>query len=252
VLTLFQDAQNLQLATFQGGISLNASLGQPYGTIRGSNFVYTNGQPTVGSNGRYEISNTSNEVIGNPNPDWVGGLNNTLKYKNWSLSWLIDMRHGGQLFSLDLYYGLATGLYPETAGLNDLGNPSRNTIANGGGIILPGVTEDGKTNTIRVSNTNFGQYGYRYSPNARFIYDASFVKLREVLLSYSLPSNIMSKLAPFKGIDFSLIGRNLWIIHKNLPYADPEETISSGNLQGYQSGAYPSVRTIAFNVKLNF
>jgi len=62
----------------------------------------------------------------------------------------------------------------------------------------------------------------------------------------------MSKLAPFKGIDFSLIGRNLWIIHKNLPYADPEETISSGNLQGYQSGAYPSVRTVTFNVKLNF
>jgi len=252
VLTLFQGSQNLQLATFQGGISLNASLNEPFGTIRGSNFVYTNGQPTVGANGRYKITNTANEVIGNPNPDWIAGLNNTLKYKNWTLSWLLDMRQGGQLFSLDLYYGLATGITPETSGLNDLGNPSRNTIANGGGIILPGVTEDGKANTIRVSNTNFGQYGYRYSPNARFIYDASYLKLREVLLSYSLPSNIMSKLAPFKGIDFSLIGRNLWIIHKNLPYADPEETISSGNLQGYQSGAYPSVRTVTFNVKLNF
>jgi hypothetical protein len=62
----------------------------------------------------------------------------------------------------------------------------------------------------------------------------------------------MARLAPFKGIDLSLIGRNLWIIHKNLPYADPEESISSGNLQGYQSGAYPTTRTFAFNVKLNF
>ena len=252
VLELFEGSDNLQLATFQGGVSMNATKGEAYGTLRGSNFVFTNGQPTIGSNGRYKISATSNEVIANPNPDWVGGINNSLKYKNWAFSWLIDMRHGGQLFSLDLYYGLATGLYQETAGLNDLGNPSRNTIANGGGIILPGVTDDGKANTIRVSNTNFGQYGYRYSPAARFIYDASFIKLREVLLTYSVPSNIMSKLAPFKGIDFSLIGRNLWLIHKNLPYADPEETISSGNLQGYQSGAYPSVRTIAFNVKLNF
>jgi TonB-linked SusC/RagA family outer membrane protein len=252
VLSLFEGSENLLLANFQGGVSLNASLNEPYGTIRGSNFKYTNGQPTVGANGRYIISSTSNEVIANPNPDWIGGINNSLKYKNFSLSWLIDVRHGGQLFSLDLYYGLATGLYPETAGLNDLGKPSRNTIANGGGIILPGVTEDGKTNTIRVSNTNFGQYGYRYSPSARFVYDASFVKLREVLLTYSLPSNVMSKLAPFKGIDFSLIGRNLWLIHKNLPYADPEETISSGNLQGYQGGAYPTVRTLAFNVKLNF
>lgn len=252
VVDLFEGSDNLLLASYQGGVSLNATKGQAYGTIRGSNFVYTNGQPTVGSNGRYEISSTSNEVIANPNPDWIAGLNNSLKYKNWSFSWLLDMRHGGQLFSLDLYYGLATGLYPETAGNNDLGNPSRNTIANGGGIILPGVTDDGKTNTIRVSNTNFGQYGYRYSPAARFIYDASFIKLREVLLTYSMPSRIVSKLAPIKGIDFSLIGRNLWLIHKNLPYADPEETISSGNYQGYQVGAYPTVRTLAFNVKLNF
>jgi hypothetical protein len=62
----------------------------------------------------------------------------------------------------------------------------------------------------------------------------------------------MAKLKPFKGIDLSLIGRNLWIIDKNLPYADPEETISAGNLQGYQGGAYPSVRNFMFNLKLRF
>ena len=253
VVKLFEGSENLVLATFQGGVSLNATLGQPYGTIRGSNFVYTNGQRTVGANGRYLISTTSNEVIGNPNPDWLGSINNTLKYKNFTFSFLIDARQGGDLFSLDLYYGMATGLYPETAGLNDKGNPSRNTIANGGGIILPGVKQsDGKTNDIRVSNTNFGTYGYRYNPAAWFVYDASYVKLREVLLSYSLPKGVVAKLRPLKGVDFSLIGRNLWIIHKNLPYSDPEETMSSGNLQGYQGGAYPSVRTGAFNIKFRF
>ena len=252
VQSLFEGSSNLLLASFQGGVSINATLGEPYGTLRGSNFVYTNGQKTVLANGRYQFSATSNEVIGNPNPNWIGGINNTLKYKNLSLSWLVDMRQGGDVFSLDLYYGLATGLYPETAGLNDLGKPLRNSIANGGGIIREGVTADGKANTTRVSAVNYGAYGYRYSPAAGFVYDASYIKLREVVLTYSLPKTLMNRIPVFKGIDLNLIGRNLWIIHKNLPYADPEENISAGNLQGYQSGAYPTTRTMAFNVKLRF
>jgi TonB-linked SusC/RagA family outer membrane protein len=255
---------NIVLGSFQGNVTLNATLGQPYGTIRGQNFVYydpnkPNGKPTgspseriVQANGRYLLSTTSNEVIGNPNPDWIGGVNNTLKYKNISLSWLIDVRQGGDLFSLDLYYGLATGLYPETAGNNDLGKPLRNSLADGGGIIREGVTADGKPNTNRVSAVNYGAYGYRYTPSADFIYDASYVKLREAVITYSVPSNIVNKTKVFKGIDFSVIGRNLWIIHKNLPYSDPEEIISSGNLQGYQSGAYPTTRTFAFNMKFKF
>ena len=245
------------LGTFQGGVSINAALGEPYGIIRGNDYVYTNdgkGQPqrTVGANGRYLLTVESNKNIGNSNPDWIGGVNNTLKYKDFSLSWLIDVRQGGQLFSLDLYYGLATGLYPETAGLNDLGKPSRDPVASGGGIIYQGVKLDGSPNNIRVSNTNYGSYGYARNPAAGFIYDASYVKLREVILAYSLPKTLVGRLNPFKGIELSLIGRNLWIIHKNLPYADPEENISSGNLQGYQSGAYPAVRTVAFNVKFRF
>ncbi len=253
VESLFEGSSNLLLATFQGGVSINATLGQPYGTLRGSNFVYhASGQRQILANGRFQQSTTANEVIGNPNPDWIGGLNNSLKYKNFGLSWLIDVRQGGDLFSLDLYYGLATGQYQETAGLNDLGNPSRNALTAGGGIINQGVYADGKPNITRVTNAEFGTYGYRRLPAAGFIYDASYVKLREVVLTYSLPKSILSKINAFKGIDFNLIGRNLWIIHKNLPYADPEESISSGNLQGYQSGAYPTTRGITFNVKMKF
>jgi TonB-linked SusC/RagA family outer membrane protein len=251
VVELFEGADNLVLASFQGGVSLNATLGQPYGTIRGSNFIYTNGQRTVDADGFYLWSETSNEVIGNPNPDWIGGINNTFKYKNFSLGFLVDMRQGGDVFSLDMYYGLATGLYPETAGLNDLGNPSRNALADGGGVIMPGVYEDGKANESRISN-EYGTYGYVNLPSAGFVYDASYVKLREVVLSYGLPQSTLDKLKYFKGIELSLIARNLWIIHKNLPYADPEETMSSGNLQGYQGGAYPTTRTFAFNLRLRF
>ena len=162
------------------------------------------------------------------------------------------MRQGGDLFSLDLYYGLATGLYPETAGLNELGNPSRLPISQGGGVILPGVAPDGKPNAVRASNTLYGLYGYGRHPNKAFVYDASFVKLREAILTYSLPNSVIGRLQPFKGIDLSLIGRNLWLIHKNIPYSDPEEIISAGNLQGYQGGAYPTTRTFTFNVKFRF
>jgi TonB-linked SusC/RagA family outer membrane protein len=257
VLELFQDAtgqqaQNLQIGTFQGNVTINATLGQPLGTIRGTDFVYLNGQKVVDADGYYMQTNTANNVIGNSNPKWIGGINNSFRYKNLTLSFLIDIRKGGSVFSLDTYYGFDTGLYPESVGLNDKGNPSRSPISEGGGVILKGVTADGQQNTTRVENTGSGLYGYEFNPNAAFVYDAGYVKLRQAQISYSLPQKLVSKFGPVKGIDLSLIGRNLWIIHKNLPYADPEESLSSGNLQGYQSGAYPTVRTISLNAKVTF
>ena len=259
VISLFgpDSTSVLQLGSFQGGVSINAVPGQPYGQIRGKDFIYTNGQPTVKANGYYAISTTSNNVIGNASPNWIGGISNSFRYKNLSLSFLIDVRKGGDIFSLDTYYGFATGLYDITAGKNDLGNDKRDHVANGGGVILPGVTADGKPNTKRVNGdisgeTLFGLYGYYRNPAKAFVYDGSFVKLRELSLTYSIPGSQFMKNNFFKGIDFSIFGRNLWIIHKNIPYSDPEETLSSGNIQGYQSGAYPTTRTIGMNVKFKF
>ena len=250
VVELFEGAENLILADFQGGVSLNASIGEPYGTIRGSDFVYTNGQKTISANGRYTVSPASNTVIGNANPDWTGGINNSFRYKDIALSFLVDTRQGGDVFSLDLYYGMGTGLYPETVFNNDLGNPSRLPVSQGGGIILPGVKADGTPNDIRRAN-NATTLGYA-QPNAAFVYDASYVKLREASLTYSFPAKVFNKINFVKGIDLSLIGRNLWIIDKKLPYADPEESLSAGNLQGYQSGAYPTTRTFTLNAKVRF
>ncbi len=257
VESLFKDgsgneATNLALAIFQNGESLNATLGQPFGTIRGSDFVYLNGQKVVGPDGQYVRTITNNIDIGNTNPDWMGGINNTFKYKNFSLSFLIDFRHGGSVFSQDIAYGFATGLYPETAYTNDLGNPVRNTIAQGGGFIRPGVNAQGQRNTVRVEANDYTAFGYVNLPDKAFIYDASYVKLREVLIGYSLPKSVISKLGPVKDVTLQLIGHNLWIIHKNLPYSDPEEGLSAGNLQGIQEGAYPAVRTISFNLKATF
>ena len=92
-----------------------------------------------------------------------------------------------------------------------------------------------------------------FSEAARtYVYDASYIKLREVTLSYSLPARMIAKMGALKGLEFSLTGKNLWIIHKNLPYADPEDGLGAGNLQGYQSGSFPSVRSVGLNVKLKF
>ena len=73
---------NVQLGAFQGGVTTNAALGQPYGIIRGTDFVYTNGQRTVNANGVYMATASSAEIIGNPNPDWLAGLTNTLDFKS--------------------------------------------------------------------------------------------------------------------------------------------------------------------------
>src|SRR5690606_33455353 len=138
VVELYEKNTNLQLATFQGGFSLNATVGQPFGTFRGVDYVYQDGQKVVGEDGYY-LSSAPNTVMGDINPDWTAGIQNAFTYKNFAFNFLIDIKQGGDVWSLDQYYGMATGLYPETAGLNDLGNPSRLPIVQGGGVILPGV-----------------------------------------------------------------------------------------------------------------
>jgi len=166
---------------------------------------------------------------------------------------LVDAKYGGDVLSLDMYYGLAVGLYEETAGLNELGNPVRSAVSEGGGVLLSGVNPDGNVNQTRLNMLAYPQMGTQTSgPTARYIYDASYVKLREVLLTYNLPSSLMARLSPLRQVSISAVGRNLWIIYKNLPYADPEDNVGAGNIQGIQSGALPAVRTIGFNVKATF
>jgi TonB-linked SusC/RagA family outer membrane protein len=254
VVSLKEGIENLQLGSFQGGVTINAAVGQPYGLIRGTDFTYLNGQRVVGANGRYAINSNSNNVIGDINPDWTGGVRNKVTYKDISLSFLIDMQKGGDIFSLDRSYGLATGLYDETAGLNDLGNPIRNSIADGGGVILPGVQADGSQNTVRTPSPEFygNVDGYRRKPNKAFVYDASFVKLREVAITYNFPSKLSKKLL-VQDMKFSIVGTNLWIIDKNLPDADPESGLGSGNLSsGYSVGSLPTTRNIGCNLTIKF
>lgn len=249
VLSLYNDSKNLQIASFQGGVSLNATIGRPYGELQSNTFQFVNGERLVSAAGLYPASTTTNNLIGNVNPDWIGGVLNSFRYKNFTVSFLVDVRQGSDIFSLDMYYGYQAGLIPETVGNNDLGNPKRNSLAQGGGVILPGVTADGHPNTRRVAVVNNSPL----LPQSEFVYDASYVKLREANITYTIPSKLLTGVKKYvKGIDVSLIGRNLWLIHKNVPYADPEENLGAGNIQGNQSGAYPTARNIGVNVKVKF
>ncbi len=256
VVSLEGDIQNLQLAALQGGITINARVGEPYGTIQGTDYVINEatGKRQILSTGYYERSSTSDKIIGNINPDWTGGINNRFSYKNFAFSFLIDMQQGGSIFSLDQWYGMATGLYAETDFINDLGNPVRNDLtddATSGGVILDGVLADGTPNTKRVNGADYRLQGYSRNPNSAFVYAASFIKLREAVLTYSLPKSIVAN-SFFHGVSFSLVGSNLWIISKDLPHADPEATQSSGNIQGWQSGVMPTTRNVGFSVNLQF
>lgn len=237
------DITNLLIGSYQGGVSLNAREGEAFGTLVGSDYVWLDGQPVINPNTGFYL-NEGNKVIGNINPDWTGGVRNSFRYKNLSLSFLIDVRKGGQIFSTDMYYGLATGLYEETA----VGNVREE------GVVWPGVNPDGSVNTTNTVNPEaFGSLdGYARMPASRFVYDQSFVKLREASIGYSLPKSLIAGTF-LQEAKISIVGRNLWIIHKNMPYADPEAS-TGGGLRGVGNsiGVLPTTRTIGVNFTAKF
>ena len=164
-----------------------------------------------------------------------------------------------------------------TAGTNANGNQIREYVENGGGmtwadvqasnphietpILWDGATVDGDGNPVGSGSpdANLMMYmngygntlGWALAPNELHVYDASFVKLREVALTYQVPTSQLGDL-PVAGVDVSLIGRNLAILYKNTPYSDPEAGLSAGNVQGYQSGAYPTLREVGLNLRVKF
>ncbi len=283
ILSLGNDAtgkavQYLNLMSPQGGVQVGGQVGEPFGVIRGHAHVRdANGNKVLNvrntsADGGYQYAHylrtsDSDNVIGDINPDWTGSIRNSFSYKNFDLSFLVDIQKGGDFFSLDTWYGYGTGAYDRSVGVNHLGNDIRLKIPNGGGKLLDGVVlpsnaviKDGVANVAGTQNVIMSQYDY-YSnpegwtsigaPHEAHVHDASFVKLRELKLGYSLPSNIIDN-SPFTSASIAFVGRNLWIIHKNSPYTDPESGIGAGNRQGYQSGAYPAVKTYGLNLKFTF
>lgn len=221
------DVSNYLLTSIQGGASVNATEGEKWGTIRGTDYTYdANGNKIVDAKGFYKLN--GNQIIGNTTPDWIGGVRNSFSYKGLTLSFLIDVRKGGDIFSTDMYYASSTGLYTNTA------QGDYRT----GQVILPGVTQTGQVNTTAFDGSIYGNQGYQKRPTKDYVYDGSFVKLREASISYAIPKKLLQGTFVNEA-KVSIVGRNLWIIHKNLPYADPESTLGGGvRGYGYSIGSF--------------
>ncbi len=253
--------EQITLASLQGGVTIAAREGEAYPAIIGTDYEYDSisGEKVVDQYyGTYTEGETG--VIGHVTPKYNMGIHNSFTYKDISLGFLIDIQQGGSVFSLDQWYGQSTGLYANTAGLNDLGNPVRDPRiqnddgtydAASGGFLNEGSDGEGNENTVRAPGNYYWARGYALSPNAQYVYDASYVKLRELSITYSFPSTLMDK-TPIKRASVSFVGSNLWIIHKNLPDADPEASQTNGNIKGWQSGVMPTTRNFGFNLNINF
>jgi TonB-linked SusC/RagA family outer membrane protein len=279
VVELFGDSKSLLLGSVQGGVNITARVGESYGTLEGTTFERdaSTGAPLIGADhpggrGGAWFHKGDIDVIGNVQADWRGGINNAISYKNIRLSALLDAQWGGNFFSLDTYYGYGTGVYDFQAGDNAAGNPIRTDLEDGGGLTFDevadlgiempmqwdGVTVDSDGNPVGTEgstsmwmNDYYNLLGWKGGIAEMHIHDASFVKLREVALTYTLPTSALAGL-PVAGVDVSFVGRNLAILYKNTPWSDPEAGLSAGNLQGYQSGAYPTLREVGVNLRVKF
>ncbi|MFL9831617.1 SusC/RagA family TonB-linked outer membrane protein [Flavobacterium sp. ARAG 55.4] len=203
-----------------------------------------NGNIIVNSAGIPLATNGFDVRAGNFNPDWTAGFKNNFKYKDFNLSFLVDFRIGGEVISY-------TQARQAGLGVNDITLAGRE-----GGIVVPGVVSNGNgTFTPNTTSITAEQYwtaiGQRTPVAEPFIYDATNIRLREVVLGYSLPKRLLEK-SSLSSIDFSLVGRNLFFFVNKAKYFDPEAGAGTGNLQGIESFNIPSTREYGVNVKFGF
>lgn len=226
-------------------VSVVAREGEPYGAIMGFDFVYDDaGNKVINPSGTYAV--TSEQVpLGNAMPDWTGGITNTFSFRGVTASVLIDGRKGVDIFSISNMFGKYSGMLQETVdgNIRELG-----VIAEG--VVNVGTPENPQyePNTTRLSAIDYFQG--LYGRDAAHVYDGSFIKLREVTLGYTLPNSLLEN-SPFRNVTFSLIGRNLALLYKKIPHLDPENTLSSDNIQGIEGAQLPSVRSWGFNLSFN-
>jgi TonB-linked SusC/RagA family outer membrane protein len=214
-------------------------IGDLYGTGYEKN---ENGQFLLDDNGRF-IANNNLIKIGNYNPDFTLGWNNSFSYKDWNASFLFDWRQGGEIVSRTRALGNVGGQLAETAN-----RPTE-------GIIAEGVNANtGQPNTVAVSAESYYRQFYDRNHEENNVYDASYLKLRQFSIGYTLNLNEgFLGLANTSTMNFSFIGNNLFVITEN-PHFDPEQLAVQGNgfVSGVEDLSYASSRSLGFKVGFNF
>ena len=205
----------------------------------------------------------ANKRLGNVTPDWLGGLRNEFIYKNFSLSFLLDMRKGGDIFSISNMFGAYSGLLEFTALEDHRENGiilGQNFMTDEKFVKVTNLNADdiqksqfADNDLVTDAQTFFESY---YSNRELSVYDGSYLKLREISLSYQLPSNLFNTSSFVKGGTVSLVGTNLgmlWLHNSNVSRIDPENTYTSGNDGvGLETTSYPPSRSIGIKLNLKF
>ena len=270
VLSLHPDIDTYTISEARwAGAAIVAKVGGQYGTIIGKDFQKTaSGEMIVGANG-LPLYTDEKVVLGKGVPDWAAGLTNRFSYKGITLQFLLDVKVGMDVYSMTNSVAAIKGLLDVTAEGRDAYNAARKAavasdpnFSQSTWVPTAGYVADGVVNTGTVDNPVYTKNATPVNPQdywssvfnntpAPFIYDASYVKLRELSLGYTLPKSIYSG-AKINTIYISAFARNLLTFNKDLPNVDPESMYTSGNGQGFEYGSLPSRKSYGFNIKVTF
>ncbi len=225
------------LNTNSGNLSLRASVGGGIGDIYGSVWdTDDSGRNLVNVNG-IPIASSPDKLLGSAQPDWLGGWSNSFSYKDVSLSFLIDARIGGQLYS------------QTSASLDSNGVSERSLLYRDSGVTLDAINTD--TNAPNSTSITGQEYWGAMSGIAEnYIYDQDNIRLREFALGYRITGveNI-----GLQNATIQLIGRNLFFLSKNAEDIDPEAMLGTAlGAQGISQNNLPTLRSVGFNLTLNF
>ncbi len=243
-----------------------AKVGENFGSIVGPDFKYNeNGDILIDPKTGLPQYDNSNHVLGNASWDWTGGLTTTLTYKRVSLSAVADVKVGADLYSMSARAAHESGKSKATiAGREGWYRSEEQRQAAGiakgssewsptGGFIAPGVIDNGdgtyRSNDIYINPEDYWMNVSRNAPSM-FVYDNSYVKLRELTLSYQVPKALLKNVV--ESLNVSFVARNPFIIWKNIPNIDPDSNYNNTTGMGLEYGSLPSRRSYGFNVNIKF
>ena len=213
-------------------------MGYPYSSIWGRTHKTINGQRVYTADG-LPVRSDDIELLGEGVHDLTAGITNDFRYRSFTLSVLVDIKMGADLFSGTNLTAYGNGLHPATLEGREEG------------LTLVGVDEAGEAATFTIEPEDVQDYYSRIAGEIadEFIYDASFAKLRSVQLGYNVPASVLDN-TPFSAVSVSLVGRNLLLLWSNVDNTDPESTYTTSNNQGLEWFGVPQYRSYGFNVNV--
>jgi len=234
-------ASSLQTVTLGSAwnATVEARLNEPYGVIRGIPFLRDSATGQLITSGGL-LQPGARRVMGNIQPDWTGGWNNTFSFKRFVVNALIDIHQGGDIFSISNMFGQYAGVFKSSMmGREvDFDNP---------GVTVKGLDKKtGQPNTTTVTSEEY--FHGLFQLHEPFIVDNSYWKLRELRVAYDLPVNWAARVNS-RAVNIAFVGRNLFT-HANVDNIDPEFSYTTGNFQGMEFAPLPNARSIGFNLRI--